>query len=209
MIELPKPTAIEPVTKAQMQALARALGGAIPAMIARLGDADLSVGRGVLPNGDRCLWTKDGRRITVSASHGTFIAAVTRDLDRHCPIARHTESPKPTATIHLFELHDEDHVECAFVFAESADEAKRRYSTEIVELREDATAEQLDDASEFALSFRDDPINPAVDVPEGGRVVLDGVYNYPCVVATCAQWCAWFVADRTDGATFGILSESE
>lgn len=60
----------EPVTQAQVDALIRASGGHIPAMISGLYEVDLSRGRGVLEGSDRCLWTHDGRRITVSLLTG-------------------------------------------------------------------------------------------------------------------------------------------
>lgn len=78
---------IEPVTRAQVDALASALGGHIPAMIARLHEVDLSRGRGVLEGHDRCLWTKDGRRITVSVSlyEGSVIASCGHEPDPEAP----------------------------------------------------------------------------------------------------------------------------
>jgi len=74
---------IEPVTKDMVNALASAVGGAIPAMVCGLGDVDLSRGRGVLDENGRehCLWNSEGKRITVTVcSDGGVIASLAKEI---------------------------------------------------------------------------------------------------------------------------------
>ena len=77
---------IEPVTEKQLDHLIRAVGH-IGSMICDLHEADLSRGRGVLKGLDRCLWTKDGRRITISlGDHGELFASCGNEPDPEAPI---------------------------------------------------------------------------------------------------------------------------
>ena len=55
----------EDVTQEQVNALMRSVGP-MGSMIARLHEVDISRGRGVLEGNDKCLWTKDGKKITVT-----------------------------------------------------------------------------------------------------------------------------------------------
>jgi hypothetical protein len=78
---------IEPVTNKQLIALAKALGP-ISSMVVGLGFVDLSKGRGVLnkDSNDRCLWDKDGRRITIYVpSTGGIYASRSKSQDPYCP----------------------------------------------------------------------------------------------------------------------------
>ena len=73
----------EPVTKEMLNALVSAVGGVIPAMVCGLGDVDLSRGRGVLGEHGRehCLWTTEGKRITVTVcSDGGVIASLAKEI---------------------------------------------------------------------------------------------------------------------------------
>ena len=74
---------IEPVTQEQVDKLARALGR-LQAGILELHNVDIAKGRGVLTGNDRCLWTKDGRRITVCIDHGV-ICTIGKEPDPECP----------------------------------------------------------------------------------------------------------------------------
>ncbi len=72
---------IEPVNQRQVDALERAIGP-MGSMICDLDQVDLSRGRGVLDGMNRCLWTKDGRRITISlCSDGSCIAGCAKEPD--------------------------------------------------------------------------------------------------------------------------------
>lgn len=72
---------IEPVTKSQVQMIAGVIG-TIGAMICNLGDVDVSKGAGVLGPQEKCLWTKDGRRITITmTSDGGLIASCAKHPD--------------------------------------------------------------------------------------------------------------------------------
>lgn len=76
----------EPVTKAQVEALGRAAGGPLAAMVARLHEVDVSAGRGILGGDDRCLWTDDGCRITVTLLMDSgVILSVSQDPDPAYP----------------------------------------------------------------------------------------------------------------------------
>jgi hypothetical protein len=71
---------VEPVTQKQVDSLHRVLG--LGALVCKLSEVDLNAGRGVLEGNNRCLWTKDGHRITVTlCSDGGVIASVSKDPD--------------------------------------------------------------------------------------------------------------------------------
>lgn len=81
---------IEPVSKPQLAALARTLGG-LQAAVLRLHDVDLSKGRGVPddggPNFTCYLWTHDRHRITITTClDGALIGSVGKEPDVECPI---------------------------------------------------------------------------------------------------------------------------
>lgn len=82
--DLPVPLRYEPLTRATVDMLARHLGP-IQAMVLGLADADLSRGTGVLSGDSKCIWTKDGRRITFWAGSGAFGASCTREPDPRAP----------------------------------------------------------------------------------------------------------------------------
>lgn len=77
---------IEPVTRDQLKSLMRALEP-LQSIILQLGAVDLAKGRGVLEGNSRCLWTKDGRRITLTpTSDGGFVGSCGRTPDPECPV---------------------------------------------------------------------------------------------------------------------------
>ena len=74
------PTRFEPVTQRQVSALAQALG--LGAMVLDLGKVDYEIGRGVLNGRERCMWTTDGKRITiVPLANGGVIGSLSKDVD--------------------------------------------------------------------------------------------------------------------------------
>lgn len=71
----------EPLTQANLDMLARTLRP-MEQMLVRLHDADLSKGAGVLSEGRKCIWTKDGHRITFTLiSGGGFLSSLSREVD--------------------------------------------------------------------------------------------------------------------------------
>ncbi len=75
----------EPVTQKQVDDLMRDIGR-VGSMICDLDQVDLTKGRGVLEGFNRCLWTKDGRRISISLGpDGTCIASCGKDVDPELP----------------------------------------------------------------------------------------------------------------------------
>jgi len=73
----------EPVTLWQVNAIKRVLGFASSLFV---NDIDYSKGRGILSEFDRCLWTRKGHRITISAlPHGGFIASQSLEIDPELP----------------------------------------------------------------------------------------------------------------------------
>lgn len=76
---------IEPVTEDQLVSLGRCMSPAAR-IVACLGEVDISKGRGVLEGLNRCLWTKDNRRITISiVPTGGLIASVSKEPDPEAP----------------------------------------------------------------------------------------------------------------------------
>ncbi len=75
----PHPKAIEPINDTQLGALEGMLG--VGAIIVDLYLVDISVGRGILEGDDRCLWTEDGKRITVSTGGGALVATISNHPD--------------------------------------------------------------------------------------------------------------------------------
>jgi len=70
----PHPKEIEPVNKSQLDALAHMLG--LGAILVDFTKIDPRVGRGVLEGQDRCLWTTEGKRVTVAAGGGAVLASL-------------------------------------------------------------------------------------------------------------------------------------
>lgn len=71
----------EPLTQANLDMLARTLRP-IEQMVIQLGDADLSKGAGVLGNNRKCIWTKDGHRITFTMiSGGGILSSLSKEID--------------------------------------------------------------------------------------------------------------------------------
>lgn len=75
----PHPTKIEPVNETQLQTLGRMLG--VGAIVVDLYLVDNTVGRGVLKGNDRCLWTEDGKRITIQSDPNSFMASISWSVD--------------------------------------------------------------------------------------------------------------------------------
>jgi len=75
----PHPSAIEPVSEYQLSTLARILGLGVIAV--DFHKVDPTVGRGVLHGQDRCLWTTEGKRITVQTGGGTTITSLSSSPD--------------------------------------------------------------------------------------------------------------------------------
>ena len=69
----------EPVTKKQVDIIAKIIG--LGAIIVELDKVDYSVGRGILEGNDRCLWTVDGKRITIEAGSGALIVSQSTEVD--------------------------------------------------------------------------------------------------------------------------------
>lgn len=71
----------EPLTQANLDMLARTLSP-IQRTVVRLHDADLSKGAGVLSNTSKCIWTKDGHRITFTMiSGGGLLSSLSKEID--------------------------------------------------------------------------------------------------------------------------------
>ena len=80
---MPDYTSIEQFTETQLGYLQNAVG--LGAMIIDWSDIDFDAGRGVLKGHDRCIWNKDGRRITVAIGSGTLVASQTKESDPDYP----------------------------------------------------------------------------------------------------------------------------
>lgn len=79
----------EPLAQANLDMLARTLRP-IEAMVVRLHDVDLSKGAGVLSGGRKCIWTKDGHRITFTLiSGGGFLSSLSKDVDPAAIVDHH------------------------------------------------------------------------------------------------------------------------
>lgn len=75
----------EPVTQQTVDMIARSLGS-IQSMVVHFGDVDVGKGCGVVSSSEKCLWTKDGRRISIAVlPHGGFIASLSKSVDPACP----------------------------------------------------------------------------------------------------------------------------
>lgn len=79
----------EPVTKEQVAAMQRSIErahGRVGAMLTGLWEVDLTKGRGILEGNTRCLWTQDGRRITIALpADGGLIVSCGKARDPECP----------------------------------------------------------------------------------------------------------------------------
>jgi hypothetical protein len=78
---LPEPTKYEPLSLAQLQSLQRSVTP-VQAMVLRVMDVDATRGTGVLDPKSKCVWTKDGHRITFGLiSGGGFVASISNEPD--------------------------------------------------------------------------------------------------------------------------------
>ena len=79
---------IESITKENIEGLIRCVGR-VSAMISGLDNVDLKKGRGILDesNSTHCLWTKEGKRITVdiSKSAGSVMVSLSNNIDEELP----------------------------------------------------------------------------------------------------------------------------
>lgn len=73
----------ETIDQKTVNKIAQSLG--LGAIIARIRDVDISKGTGIIDNHTKCLWTKDGCRITFAIQHGTIIASCDKKPDPECP----------------------------------------------------------------------------------------------------------------------------
>lgn len=81
---------VEPVTPEQVRMIKAAIG--IGAIIIEFDDVDCARGRGVLEGYSRCLWTKTGKRITITvASDGGIIVSQSTEVDPDLPPAAYPE----------------------------------------------------------------------------------------------------------------------
>ncbi len=69
----------EKVTKAQVQALIKAIG--MGAMIIDWHDIDLELGRGKTEEGGHCLFNRDGRRIDIGGYNVGLLVSQTKEPD--------------------------------------------------------------------------------------------------------------------------------
>ena len=80
---------IEPMTLDQLRMIAGVLGP-IECMVVDLNSVDVTRGCGVITNTKKCLWTKEGKRLTFGlVTGGGYIASLSRDIDPSAP------EPKP------------------------------------------------------------------------------------------------------------------
>ena len=77
--DLPTPTKYEPLTEAMAAMLQRSFTG-LQASVLGIYEIDPARGAGVL-DGKKCVWTKQGRRITFWAGHGAMGAALSKEVD--------------------------------------------------------------------------------------------------------------------------------
>ena len=76
---------IEPLDKKTIAMIARTLGN-IPAMICNLHEADVSRGCAQIGPREKCLWTKDGKRISIATTvDGGLIASCSKEPDPEAP----------------------------------------------------------------------------------------------------------------------------
>jgi len=69
-----------PITDDQLEMIARSLGP-IQSMMLHIGDVDIQAGAGIINDHCKCLWTKDGRRITLGVQYGGFVGSITDQSD--------------------------------------------------------------------------------------------------------------------------------
>ncbi len=76
---------LESIDRKTLQSIAKAIGS-VSAMVCRLPETDISRGCGVLGPKSKCLWTKDGHRITFEMIQGGgFIASCSKVPDPEAP----------------------------------------------------------------------------------------------------------------------------
>ena len=78
---------IEPLSPAQLRMIAGALGP-IQSMVVRLGEVDPSRGAGIVNDRAKCVWTRQGRRITFEVlPGGGYVAGISTTPDPAAPAA--------------------------------------------------------------------------------------------------------------------------
>lgn len=75
---------LEHFTKDQLDTLIRMVGP-IGAQVCRLGDVDISKGRGITSDQDRCVWTHDNHRIDIDVGGGSLIVNLSKEPDPDAP----------------------------------------------------------------------------------------------------------------------------
>lgn len=119
-------------------------------------------------------------------------------------LANQQHEPKP-ARLGVFQLEDEDGWS-AGVCATSGPAAIRHWNTEINQQEGELTATRIPDEREVPIWWIDDKPE-AQDVPEGGRIEpWPQDSNYLGVIATAAQWCAYYAKSGRD---FFIMWEAD
>jgi hypothetical protein len=79
------PFPVHPTSKGHIDAIRRALGPTASAVV-RLSEVDVERGEGLIGPASKCVWTKDGRRITFTISgDGSLVGTVTREPDPLAP----------------------------------------------------------------------------------------------------------------------------
>jgi len=78
--ELPTPTKYEELAKDQVRMILEQFPGP-QTLILGLHDLDPTLGAGIIDNSTKCLWTRDGRRITISFGGGALTASCTKEKD--------------------------------------------------------------------------------------------------------------------------------
>lgn len=78
-VDLPTPKQYEPLTEAMCAMLQRSFTG-VQALVLGIYEIDKARGTGVL-DGQKCVWTKAGRRITFWAGHGAMGASLSKEVD--------------------------------------------------------------------------------------------------------------------------------
>jgi hypothetical protein len=74
------PERYEPLGKPDVTMIIRSVGPSA-AMILGLEKTDLKAGVGILGPSKKCIWLKDGRRVTLSIGGGAMVASATKIAD--------------------------------------------------------------------------------------------------------------------------------
>ena len=75
---------LEPLTEENLIVIRRAFPG-VQGAILRLDHVDVSRGVGILSDGCKCVWTKDGHRIELSQAGGARMCSYSKEPDPEAP----------------------------------------------------------------------------------------------------------------------------